>query len=89
MLTALRHPKLASEMPSDRQEHCLFVLGTAQEISFGHHIHRITLGHFRSHFTLDCANLALAIELVQRLHREELIATCSTNTLIRLLFIEL
>ena len=55
---------------------CLFDLGTIQATNSGHlRNHRIALNLVRSHFALDCADLALAVELVHCFHQELIIAT--------------
>ena len=54
----------------------LFDLGTIQATNSGHlRNHRIALNLVRSHFALDCADLALAVVLVHCFHQELIIAT--------------
>ena len=58
----------------DLRGRCLFAQGTIQETDSGHlRNHRIAL--VRSHFALDCADLALAVEPVHCFHQELIIAT--------------
>ena len=60
----------------DLRGHCLSDLGTIQATNSGHlRNHRIALNLVRSHFALDCADLALAVELVHCFRQEPIIAT--------------
>ena len=59
-----------------RRVRCLFDLGTIQETDSDHlHNHRIAVNLVHSHFALDCADLALAVELVHCFHQELIITT--------------
>ena len=60
----------------DLRGRCLSDLGTIQATNSGHlRNHRIAVNLVRSHFVLDCADLALAVELVHCFHQELIITT--------------
>ena len=60
----------------DLRGRCLSDLGTIQATNSGHlRSLRITVNLLRSHFVLDCADLALGVEIVHCFRPEPIIAT--------------
>ena len=60
----------------DLRGRCLSDLGTIQATNSGHLRNlRITVNLLRSHFVLDCADLALVVEIVHCFRPEPIIAT--------------